>query len=127
MRLKATCAKYVREYVADENRFLRSERLRLLQTEIGQRRSKVNTARLSANGFHERDKPLPKMSVDALALAIADCPTLRELLKTKVVPPPTSKQLDAPRARFKGLPQSAKLPRPVKAGIVAMVKAAVTP
>ncbi len=116
LELKATAAKVVAgTNLYHEDRRRRSSLLEDAQAFLCDFREQDNLALYSKRGFDESDAGTAEMSVAALALAIADCPALAQLLETGLLPPATGKHMIAARARFKGLPPAAKLVSPVLA------------
>lgn len=116
LKLKATTANFVAASdLSHEKRLERSSLLRQAQTVLCEFREPDNLLLHSTRGFDENDAGIADMSVAALALAIADCPALAQLLDTGILPPATGKHMIAARARFKGLPPAAKLASPVLA------------
>jgi hypothetical protein len=116
LELKATAAKVVAgSELNHKDRDQRSSLLKEAQTSLCEFRERDNLLLRSERGFDERIAGTADMSVAALALAIADCPALGQLLETGLLPPVTGKHMIAARARFKGLPPAAKLASPVLA------------
>lgn len=116
LELKATAAKVVAASgLNHEYRLERSSLLDRAQALLCDFRERDNLLLYSKRGFDESDAGTADMSVAALALAIADCPALAQLIETGLLPPVTGKHMNAARARFKGLPPCAKLASPVLA------------
>ncbi|MFO0836028.1 MAG: hypothetical protein U0638_13740 [Phycisphaerales bacterium] len=116
LRYKTTAGKVVRKACrGHEGRRGRSRFLRRLQKVLSEVRQKDTLAFFKEHGFVEGCESIASDSVIALALAIADCPALPQLIAYGSTSAITPEQRSGARARFTNLPSRARLASPLLA------------